>query len=146
MELCKPKKIQMSNWGRPAPLSQRQVTYAATDAWAGAAAHAELARRRPDLFGRSLEAGGSFFTAERPLEELLARRAQRRVLRDELRELKEREAEAWAEIEEEGDRGPGRIDADLEAEFKEGKARLIAARLELRDNSPFRCTPGDVGL
>mmetsp|Transcript_1884 Transcript_1884/g.3984 ORF Transcript_1884/g.3984 Transcript_1884/m.3984 type:complete len:164 (+) Transcript_1884:508-999(+) len=30
LELCKLKKIQMSNWGRPAPLSQRQVTYAAS--------------------------------------------------------------------------------------------------------------------
>ena len=68
------------------------------------------------------------------------------MLKDELRKLKEREAEAGAKIEEEGDRGPGRTDADLEAEFKEGKARVVAALLELRDNSPCRCTRSDVGL
>ena len=74
----------MSNWGAPAPLSTAQITYAAADAWAAAAVHAELASLRPDIFGAGADAGAGVDAdacagIERSLADLSDRRARRKV-------------------------------------------------------------------
>jgi len=52
VELEKSRKIAMSNWAASSPpqLSDKQIAYAARDAWASAAIIHELARRDPDQF------------------------------------------------------------------------------------------------
>lgn len=49
LELPKPRKVQMSNWGQ-VPLDKRQIVYAGRDAWAGAAIAAVLESNDPELF------------------------------------------------------------------------------------------------
>ena len=92
VSLAKPRKVQISNWGGKPPLLRRQVTYAAADAWAGAAVFSELARRRPDLFGSvSLAPGGVLSSdTERSVQELSERRERRRQIREELKQVKRR--------------------------------------------------------
>jgi hypothetical protein len=50
VDLAKSKRLTLSNWARPPPLSTHQVAYAAKDAWAGAAVFQELCQRRPEAF------------------------------------------------------------------------------------------------
>jgi hypothetical protein len=50
IELAKSKKVQMSDWAA-APLSERQVAYAAADAWAGKAVYERLAELDAQTFG-----------------------------------------------------------------------------------------------
>ena len=83
--MAKPKKVQVSNWGARPPLSRAQVTYAAADAWAAAAVHAELARRRPDIFNAEQQEQLQE-QRERALPDLSERRARRKVARDALRD------------------------------------------------------------
>ena len=73
-------------------LGMKQVEYAAMDAWAGAAVHAELSRRRPDLFAQikhRVTCPNGIPKKERALKEILDRRIRRRELVAELKELEE---------------------------------------------------------
>ena len=98
VSLAKPRRVQVSNWGGKPPLLRRQVTYAAADAWAGAAVFSELARRRPDLFGSVSLASGSLSLSsdtERSVQELSERRERRRQIREELKQVKRRYAAVY---------------------------------------------------
>ena len=93
VKMEKPKRIIKSNWAAPAPtlLSLEQVRYAAMDAWAGAAVHAELSRRRPDLFARNKQrvtCPNGIPKNERSLQDILNRRLLRQKLLAELKNLK----------------------------------------------------------
>jgi hypothetical protein len=92
VQMAKSKSITMSNWAALPPLGMKQVEYAAMDAWAGAAVHAELSRRRPDLFAQTehrVTCPNGIPKKERALKEILDRRIRRRELVAELRELEE---------------------------------------------------------
>jgi hypothetical protein len=90
IELGKSKSVTKSNWAASPPLSLKQVEYAAKDAWAAAAVHAELRRRRPDLFDRvklKFACPKGIPQMERSLEEILDRRTRRRAHVTTLKEI-----------------------------------------------------------
>jgi len=92
VKMAKSKSITMSNWAALPPLGMKQVEYAAMDAWAGAAVHAELCRRRPDLFAQikhRVTCPNGNPKKERTLRDILDRRLRRRELIAELKALEE---------------------------------------------------------
>ena len=78
VELSKPKALQASDWA--APLGERQVAYAAADAWAGRAIYERLSSLDASSFG--LDAVAALLDAgERSCFELYAMRRARQAAR-----------------------------------------------------------------
>ena len=126
--MAKSKKVQMSNWGARPPLSLRQVTYAAADAWAAAAVHAELARRRPDIFNARQQEQEQE-QKERTLTELSERRVRRKAVRDALRDAT-RAVHAACEACLEGEAAGAQ--EELQAELRGVHDGLLVERRELQ--------------
>lgn len=80
VELLKSRKIATSNWGQ-IPLTDRQIAYAARDAWASAAILCELAQRNQTLFStQSLL--NLVLKEEIPISELHFQAVDRRKVKD----------------------------------------------------------------
>ena len=136
IDIAKSKRISRSNWAAFPLLEQKQVKYAAIDAWASAAVYSELRKRKPDLFEKiELRFIGSNGVPqmERSLQEIVDRRTQRRAAVAELKDIERQNT-----FDESG-RGPNE---EVQDQIKDLRRTIV----ELQRDGVVYYTPQEIGL
>jgi len=106
--LPKTKTLSRTHWSKSNRLSDKELAYAARDAWAGSAVLDRLGRLDPDRFGPEAveaslaaqaasaedegEGGGLLLLPLRPIRTVSNRRILRRAVRDEWKDLRRKDA------------------------------------------------------
>lgn len=87
VSLNKSKRLSMSNWGSRY-LTEEQIAYAARDAWVSAAIIERLQKANEEVFATDALRKMDFMTNQTKMKDMDERVRERKVLKDELKELK----------------------------------------------------------
>ncbi len=90
VSLNKSKRLSMSNWGSRY-LTEEQIAYAARDAWVSAAIIERLQKANEEVFATDALRKMDFMTNQTKMKDMDERVRERKALKDELKELKNKQ-------------------------------------------------------